>query len=56
MTSEMQSPVSKPMFWASWLLSVLPSLMLLLSGGMKLLRPEQVVQGFEHLGSPTTSR
>ncbi len=52
MTSDRQGPGSKAMIWIGWLLSVLPSLMLLLSGGMKLVKPEEVVKGFEHLGYP----
>ena len=52
MTSDRRGPGSKAMIWIGWLLSVLPSLMLLLSGGMKLLKPEDVVKGFEHLGYP----
>lgn len=40
------------MIWIGWLLSALPSLMLLFSGGMKLVKPEDVVKGFEHLGYP----
>lgn len=52
MTSDRQGPVSKAMIWIGWLLSALPSLMLLFSGGMKLVKPEDVVKGFEHLGYP----
>jgi hypothetical protein len=40
------------MIWIGWLLSILPSLMLLFSGSMKLVKPEDVVKGFEHLGYP----
>jgi hypothetical protein len=52
MTSDVQRPVSKAMIWIGWLLSVLPSLVLLFSGTMKLVKPEGVVKGFEHLGYP----
>lgn len=43
---------SKAMLWTGWILSVLPSLLLLFSGTMKLLKSEDVVKGFEHLGYP----
>lgn len=43
---------SKAMTWIGWILSVLPSLMLLMSGVMKLMKPVDVVKGFEHLGWP----
>ena len=52
MASERQPLTSKVMIWIGWLLSVLPSLMLLFSGSMKLVKPEDVVKGFEHLGYP----
>jgi len=44
------APVSKWQFWAGWLLSAAPALMLLASGGSKLLKPAAVVEGFTHLG------
>jgi hypothetical protein len=40
------------MVWIGWLLGVLPSLLLLFSGTMELVKAEPVVQGFEHLGYP----
>jgi hypothetical protein len=40
------------MIWVGWLLSALPSLMLLFSGSMKVIKHESVVKGFEHLGYP----
>jgi hypothetical protein len=52
MTLEMQRPASKALFWIGWVLSVLPSLMLLLSGSMKLVKAEEVVKGFDHFGYP----
>ena len=52
MNLEKQRPVSKAVIGFGWLLSLLPSLMLLFSGIMKLLRPEDVVKGFEHRGYP----
>jgi hypothetical protein len=53
MTSESSTvPVSKAALWSGWVLSVLPSLLLLFSGAMKLLKPEGVVKGFEQMGIP----
>lgn len=53
MTSEIKTaPVSKAAFWTGWILSVLPSLLLVFSAAMKLLKPEDVLKGFEHLGYP----
>jgi DoxX-like protein len=44
--------VSKTMLWAGRVISALPVLMLLLSGVMKLAKPEFVVKGFIDLGWP----
>src|SRR5947208_4588 len=53
MTSDTQSaPASKAMLRTGWILSVLPSLLLLFSGTMKLMKSEEVVKGFEQLGYP----
>ena len=41
---------SKAALWAGWIMSVLPSLMLLMSGVMKFLQPPDVTEGFAHLG------
>jgi DoxX-like family len=43
---------SKTLFWVGWVLSILPVLMLVLSGTMKILQPPQAVEGFEKLGWP----
>ncbi len=45
-------PGSTPkwMLWTGWILSVLPVLVLLMSAAMKFMKPEDVVQGFGHLG------
>jgi hypothetical protein len=48
MTSDRQGPASKAVIWIGWLLSALPSLMLLFSACMKVVKPE----GIEHLGYP----
>lgn len=41
---------SKAAFWAGWILSALPGLMLLMSGVMKFVQPEGTPEGFAHLG------
>jgi hypothetical protein len=51
MHSDMRpSAVSKGMFWAGWIMSALPSLFLLVDGGMKLAKPAVVVQTTVQLG------
>jgi hypothetical protein len=47
-----QEPISKATLWTGWIVSVLPVLMLAMSGIMKLAKPAQVVEGFTHLGWP----
>jgi len=46
------APVSKKQLWAGRTISVLPVLLLLFSGVMKLLKPAPVLQGFAHYGYP----
>jgi len=41
---------SKKLYWAGWVMSALPSAMLIFSGVMKLTQSEQIVEGFTHLG------
>lgn len=48
MTSDRQGPPSKAMIWTGWVLTALPSLMLCMSGGMKLVKPEML----EKMGYP----
>ena len=48
MTSETQGSPSKAMLWAGWVLTALPSLMLFMSGGMKLVQPAML----EKMGYP----
>jgi hypothetical protein len=43
---------SKRARWIGWIMSVLPVLLFLMSGVMKLVRPPMVVEGFKHLGLP----
>ncbi len=45
-------PVSKTMLWAGRVTSILPVLLLLMSGVMKLVKPPAVVEGFAKLGYP----
>jgi hypothetical protein len=40
------------MFWVGWILSVLPSLLLIASALAKFAKPAQVVEGFTKLGYP----
>lgn len=46
------APKSKKMLWAGRVVSALPALLLLFSGGMKLVKPEAVVKGMADLGYP----
>jgi uncharacterized membrane protein YphA (DoxX/SURF4 family) len=51
MASDTQTaPVSKKMLWAGRVVSAVPVLVLLISGGSKLAKPPQVTEGFTHLG------
>src|SRR5262249_34289206 len=52
MTSDSQRSPSKIMYWLGWILSILPTLMLLFSASMKVVKSENTVKGFEHLGYP----
>jgi len=45
--------VSKPMLWGGWALTILPAAVLILSGFMKVLKPEFIVTGFAHMGWPS---
>jgi hypothetical protein len=44
MTTDREGSPSKAMIWTGWVLGVLPSLMLFMSGGMKLVKPEMLEQ------------
>lgn len=46
------APLSKKALWIGYIMSVLPVLLLLMSGVMKLMKPAPVVQGFTHFGFP----
>ncbi len=49
-TESQAAPASKMLLWAGRFFSALPVLMLLMSGVMKLVKPEPVVEGFTRLG------
>lgn len=54
MSSEMQSATtSKPLFWAGWVLSVLPAPLLIMSGISKFTLSPEVVKGFSDMGWTT---
>jgi uncharacterized membrane protein YphA (DoxX/SURF4 family) len=42
--------VSKTMNIIGWVVSILPSLVLLMSGSMKFIKPEGIAEGMEHVG------
>ena len=46
------APVSKGRLWVGRVMSAVPSLFLLIDGGMKLLKPESVVKATVQLGYP----
>ena len=46
------APVSTAARWTGWILGVVPSLLLLFSAVMKLMRPPEVIKGFTDLGWP----
>ena len=51
MPAEMSSSFSpKKMLWVGYILSALPTLLLLFSGVMKLVKPPSVMEGFVRLG------
>ena len=44
--------VSKTMYWVSWIVSAPPVLLLLMSAGMKLAKPDFILKGFAQQGYP----
>ena len=50
LTSMNSSPLSKKMLWAGYIMAALPTLLLLMSGVMKVVNPPFVAAGFGHLG------
>lgn len=55
MESTTPSLVSKKMLWSGRIMSAIPVLMLLFSGGMKFIPSPQLSEGFAHLGWPVGS-
>jgi hypothetical protein len=54
MVTEGPRPTSKAMVWTGWVLSVLPSLLLLFSGTMKVVNPPGLAKNFEEMGYPAS--
>ncbi len=51
MESNLRSaPLSKPLLWVGWILSVLPVLMVVVSAVMKFVKTPELIEGFAHLG------
>jgi DoxX-like family len=51
MASDIQpAPVSKPLYWIGWVISILPVLMLLMSASMKLMPSEEVLEQSAKMG------
>ena len=48
------TPLSKKALWTGRVMSFLPALLFLFSGGMKLAHPPQLDEGFTHLQLPVT--
>jgi DoxX-like family len=51
-SADQSAPVLKKMFWAGWIMSAPPVLLLLFSASMKLLQLPEAMKGFAHLGYP----
>lgn len=51
-TDKAPSPLSKKMLWAGYFMAAVPTLLLLMSGVMKVMNPPFVAEGFVHLGYP----
>src|SRR6266446_4545144 len=50
MQSDSATAPAKWMLWVGWIMSIAPVLMFIMSGVMKLLKPDDVVEGFKNLG------
>lgn len=51
MTTETQpASGSKALYWTGWVLTILPSLLLLMSAVMKFVKPQPVQEGFPKMG------
>ncbi len=49
------APVSRKLYWAGWVLTILPALLLVATATMSISRSEQAVEGLEKYGYPATS-
>jgi hypothetical protein len=49
-SSTPSASASKKMYWAGWVVSILPVLMLLFSATMKFLQPAEMLEGLEKMG------
>ena len=49
------APTSKIMFWAGWVVSVVPVIMMVLSAAMKFVKSPEAIEGLSHLGWPESS-
>ena len=51
MSTQSQSPTTpKAMFWAGWVITILPVLGLIMSATMKFIQPAELVDGFKKFG------
>jgi hypothetical protein len=51
-TTDQPAAVSKAALWTGWVMSAIPVLMLIMSGAMKLMKPQPVVEMMTKLGWP----
>ncbi|HEY4310054.1 MAG TPA: DoxX family protein [Pirellulales bacterium] len=45
-------PASRKLYWAGWVLTILPSLLFLMTGAMSVTRQPQAIEGLETYGYP----
>ena len=51
-STEVSTPPPKVLTWVGWILSILPSLMLVMSGVMKFVKPPGFTEGLAKIGFP----
>jgi len=49
-SSTPSAPASKKMYWAGWVVTILPVLMLFFSASMKFIQPEGMQEGLDKMG------
>jgi hypothetical protein len=54
-TETTAAPISKGAFWAGWVMTALPALMLLMSAGMKFAKGPKVMEGMAKFGYPEST-